>query len=182
MSKTARWFLGAVGLLCVAAIACVVVFSHRSAASAPASAPAAGSNTPANQTVNNASDAASNPPANTIANTSTPSSPSNDTTNATAPGGATDSESAFTAADAIRIANQIPGIQNLLKTDKNAVAIPQGTHTDSNGMTYISLEYADNMSNHVAALYWIDVRSDGMVRNGMTQSAWTKPDQFTLSN
>lgn len=103
-------------------------------------------------------------------------------TGTTGTGAGDSSNTSFTNAEAVKIADSIPGIQNLLKGDSKAVAIPQGSGKTSKGLTYVSIEYADNMSDHVAALYWIDVRSDGMVRNLMTQSAWVKPSQFTLSN
>lgn len=87
----------------------------------------------------------------------------------------------FTAAEAVKIANTIPGIQANAQTDPNFTAIPQGTQVSSKGYIYITVEYADKMPNHISALYWIDVRADGLVRNHMTQGAWVQPSQLTLS-
>lgn len=176
MRKISGWVLSLVTILCVASIVVsVVVLGRLTTLTQQIGVMSSKLNTTQTSQTNATSPATTtgHDNATTSGNTTAPS-------NGTTP--PTGASASFTNADAVHIAGTIPGIQNLLKTDKNATAIPQGSHTNADGTTYITLEYADNMSTHVAALYWIDVRSDGLVRNAMTQGPWVEPSQFTLSN
>lgn len=116
----------------------------------------------------------------TDGNTANSANPAN-STNSTGTGNSVVGNS-FTSSQAEKIAAQIPGIQLAAQSDKNFTAIPQGSQTTPSGYIYITIEYADKMPSHVSALYWIDVRADGLVRDHMSQGNWVQPSQLTLSN
>lgn len=188
MKKSIGWILSIVSILCIASVAVSVVLLGRltgmskelAALSTQVTVVQQGESTILSKT-SSPSRSSGNSTANTTNTTTTnttnsTNSASNSTGNTTSP-----VETQLTPAEAVKIANTIPGIQATAATDPNFTAIPQGTSVTSDGYIYITVEYADKMPDHVSALYWIDVRADGLVRDHMTQSAWVQPSKLTLS-
>ncbi|GMA51887.1 hypothetical protein GCM10025857_32440 [Alicyclobacillus contaminans] len=78
-------------------------------------------------------------------------------------------------ADAVKLVQTL--FQSQLAKDKNLMIQVDHTSTEA-GHTVYSVHVFDSTSNHVATIAWVDVRDDGMVRDGIARDAWTTPSDY----
>lgn len=197
VNKATGWFLSIIAILCVASVAVSAVLLGRmvsmskqlGALATAVTVVQQGESTILSRTArhsgnsaaaNNGTGAGTGNLAANSANSANSFNSTNSVNSAAGGGNSTQPQAQMTAAQAEAVAAHIPAIKIGMQTDPNFTAIPQGTSTTSNGYIYMTIEYADKMQNHVSALFWVDVRADGLVRNHMSQGPWVQPSKLTL--